>query len=78
MEMSPDQAAPKHSGQQIGCQNQGGVQEPEQELRCSSQLCAHAAELLQADLWSPSGPLGRRIHAEGLWRTAFVLLLLPV
>lgn len=78
MEMSPDQAAPKHSGQQISCQHQGGVQEPEEEFPCCSQLRGHPVELLQADLWSKRGLFGLRIHDRGLFRTASLLLLLPV
>lgn len=75
MEMSPDQAAPKHTGQQISCQHQGGVQEPEEEFHCCSHL---RGQLLQADLWSQRGLVGLQIHDEGLLRTAWLLLLLPV
>lgn len=78
MEMSPDQAAPKHSGQQISCQHQGAVQGPEEEFPCCSQLRGHPVELLQADLWSQRGLFGLQIHDEGLLRTAWLLLLLPV
>lgn len=78
MEMSPDQAAPKHSGQHISCQHQGGIQEPEEEFPCCSQLRGHPVEFLQADLWSQRGLFGLQIHDEGLFRTASLLLLLPL
>lgn len=78
MKMSPDQAAPKHLGQQISCQHQGGVQEPKEEFPCCSQFRGHPVESLQADLWSQRGLFGLQIHNEGLFRTASLLLLLPV
>lgn len=77
MEMSPDQAASKHSGQQICCQHQGGVQDPKEEFPCCSQLRCHPVELLQADVWLENvcGLFSPQIHGRDLSWTAFLLLL---
>lgn len=80
MEMSPDQAASKHLGQQICCQHQGSVQDPEEESPCCSQRRCSPVELLQADLWLEDvcGLFSLQIHDQDLLWTAFLLLLLSL
>lgn len=64
VEVSPDQAAPKHSGQHICGQHQGGVQEPEEERPRCPQLAGHPPDLLQAErgLEGAAGGVAPQVH----------------
>lgn len=70
VEMSPDQDASEHLGQQVGCQHQGGIEDPEDERPCCSQRRRPPGTLVQAGVHLGRVGSGLQIHDQEFQWTA--------